>query len=360
MLFSRAADPSARPALLRCARRLFACGICRRCLTISTSHASATSSRAIAMPRQRSHPERSRSGHPHAARPAAPHPVGPPCPAYRTPESGAEHPDPVRRMRRRLRDLPSCAICAEIADARAEWLVWLTRRSGECRQDIGCAAAVPRSRLAGARRGRPGTCAGARRNRPARGRAASRLRRRRRRLACRGSRRLLDRLGARVRCRPGVRPSCAAPPCEFAGSRPRVPILRARPRGAANARCRCVAALVENADGRRAVRERTMVCASAMRHARGVGLAAMARTARALALLWPGDRCGAGRAARGRRMGAGRAPLSGRGCGGIAGNGVGSREISRYARQLAPMAGSKRTRPTRTRPIRTRHELRYN
>jgi hypothetical protein len=36
-------------------------------------------------------------------------------------------PDPVHRLRSRLADLPSCAVCAEIADACAEWLGWLAR-----------------------------------------------------------------------------------------------------------------------------------------------------------------------------------------------------------------------------------------
>jgi hypothetical protein len=42
----------------------------------------------------------------------------------------ADDSDPVRRLRRRLRDLPSCAICAEIGDASCEWLDWLARAAG--------------------------------------------------------------------------------------------------------------------------------------------------------------------------------------------------------------------------------------
>ena len=37
--------------------------------------------------------------------------------------------DPVSRMRRRLRHLQSCPICAEIDDACAEWLHWLARQA---------------------------------------------------------------------------------------------------------------------------------------------------------------------------------------------------------------------------------------
>jgi hypothetical protein len=51
-------------------------------------------------------------------------------PAPSSDPDGADIPDPVHRMRRRLRELPSCAICAEVADARAEWLGWLARASG--------------------------------------------------------------------------------------------------------------------------------------------------------------------------------------------------------------------------------------
>lgn len=40
-----------------------------------------------------------------------------------------DDPDPVRRMRRRLRHLPSCAVCAEIADAVGQWLRWLARQA---------------------------------------------------------------------------------------------------------------------------------------------------------------------------------------------------------------------------------------
>jgi hypothetical protein len=58
-----------------------------------------------------------------------PRPLGlSPLPADPAP---ADIPDPVRRMRCRLRDLPSCAACAEITDARAEWLVWLANASGD-------------------------------------------------------------------------------------------------------------------------------------------------------------------------------------------------------------------------------------
>ncbi|MGD9615810.1 MAG: hypothetical protein AB7H90_10735 [Alphaproteobacteria bacterium] len=60
--------------------------------------------------------------------------LGPPLrlptlPAPPPDRDGADIPDPVRRMRHRLRDLPSCAICTEIADAGAEWLDWLARAS---------------------------------------------------------------------------------------------------------------------------------------------------------------------------------------------------------------------------------------
>jgi len=71
---------------------------------------------------------------------------------------GADIPDPVRRMRRRMRDLPSCAICAEIADARAEWLGWLASASGNtgkvsdvlplCREHVWQARAVAGPALA--------------------------------------------------------------------------------------------------------------------------------------------------------------------------------------------------------------------
>jgi hypothetical protein len=39
--------------------------------------------------------------------------------------NNASIPDPIRRMRCRLCNLPSCAVCAELSDARVEWLVWL-------------------------------------------------------------------------------------------------------------------------------------------------------------------------------------------------------------------------------------------
>jgi hypothetical protein len=60
--------------------------------------------------------------------------LGPPTPSRLPPAppsdpDGTDIPDPVRRMRRRLCDLRSCAICVEIADAGAEWLEWLARRS---------------------------------------------------------------------------------------------------------------------------------------------------------------------------------------------------------------------------------------
>ncbi len=38
-----------------------------------------------------------------------------------------DDPDPVRRMRRRLRHMDSCAICAEISDSCGAWLGWLAR-----------------------------------------------------------------------------------------------------------------------------------------------------------------------------------------------------------------------------------------
>ena len=41
----------------------------------------------------------------------------------------ADDPDPIRRMRRRLRHLPSCAVCAEITDTVAQWLQWLARQA---------------------------------------------------------------------------------------------------------------------------------------------------------------------------------------------------------------------------------------
>lgn len=59
--------------------------------------------------------------------------LGPPMrPATPRPADaeGGGIPDPVGRMRRRLRHLPSCAICAEIADASSEWLSWLARAGG--------------------------------------------------------------------------------------------------------------------------------------------------------------------------------------------------------------------------------------
>ena len=59
--------------------------------------------------------------------------LGPPPsldpPASAADSDGDDRADPVSRMRRRLRALPSCAICAEISDARAEWLAWLAEAS---------------------------------------------------------------------------------------------------------------------------------------------------------------------------------------------------------------------------------------
>ena len=64
-------------------------------------------------------------------------------------------------MRRRLRHLPSCAVCAEIADAVAEWLGWLARAAETGGKISDVLPLCRRSRLAGAGRRRPGPRAGA-------------------------------------------------------------------------------------------------------------------------------------------------------------------------------------------------------
>jgi hypothetical protein len=50
--------------------------------------------------------------------------------------ASGDDPDPIRRMRRRLRHLPCCAVCAEITDAVGEWLRWLARQA-ESDGDLG-------------------------------------------------------------------------------------------------------------------------------------------------------------------------------------------------------------------------------
>jgi hypothetical protein len=60
--------------------------------------------------------------------------LGPPA-RHQTPAANhadavfAGDPDPVRRLRRRLRRLPSCAVCAEIDDAAGQWLRWLAQQA---------------------------------------------------------------------------------------------------------------------------------------------------------------------------------------------------------------------------------------
>jgi hypothetical protein len=207
-------------------------------------------------------------------------------PALPTEPDGADIPDPVRRMVGRLRDLPSCAICAEIADAGAEWLDWLASNAANggkivdvlplCRDHVGQARSVAGPQLAPAL-------------------AALVLREMGQLLAYAsdaawaysGSRRLLDRLARAFGAAPARRAVLASL------SRGRECPLCARLREAGERALALVAALVESTDGRRAFASGYGLCiqhaarAMAMKEAPFLSeIAAHATRARLALLRW--------------------------------------------------------------------------
>ncbi len=163
-------------------------------------------------------------------------------------------------MRRRLSDLPSCAICAEIADAVAEWLGWLARtaeKGGDgagiwdvlplCRDHVWQAREVAGPALA------PALAA------IVLGEAAQRLTFAADAAAAyAGSRRLLDRLGRVFGAAPARRAVLASL------RRGRECPLCARARDAGDRALSLLAALVESDDGRRAFESGYGLC---VRHA---------------------------------------------------------------------------------------------
>ena len=132
------------------------------------------------------------------------------------------------------------------------------KRVREGTQGVGCVAAVPRPRLSGAYRRRPGAGAGARRGRPGRGRTAPRICSRFRGLACRGSRRLLDRIGGAFGAASGRRAALASL------RRGRECPLCVRAREAGERALSLIAVLVESAGGRRTFESGYGLC---VRHA---------------------------------------------------------------------------------------------
>jgi hypothetical protein len=184
------------------------------------------------------------------------HPTAdPPAPL---PDSGCtDIPDPVRRMRHRLCALPSCPICAEVMDARSEWLAWLASASEKgrkvsdvlplCRDHVSQAHTVGGSALApalaavvlGEAKQRLGFAANS---------AA----------ACRGSRRLLDRIGGALGAAPGRHAALASL------RRGRECPLCVRGHEAGERALSLLAALVESVGGRRAFENGYGLC---VRHA---------------------------------------------------------------------------------------------
>ena len=197
-------------------------------------------------------------GPPPAVSPPAPRRPGP-APDRPT-RSAPISPIPVSRMRRRLRDLPSCAICAEIADARAEWLGWLAGASEKpARYRMCCRyAAITSGRRAASparhlRRRSPQSCGA----RPSSVSSSPPTRR--------------WPVGDRVACSIGWRARSVPPGLDRArraaldslGHGRECPFC-ARVREAGERALSLVAALVENADGRRAFESGYGLC---VRHA---------------------------------------------------------------------------------------------
>ncbi len=186
--------------------------------------------------------------------PARPAP-GPPAPLA---DSGyTDIPDPVRRMRRRLRALPSCPVCAEITDARAEWLAWLASASEKgrkvsdvlplCRDHVSQAHTVAGPVLAPAL---AAVVLGEAEQRLAFAAASA--------AACRGSRRLLDRIGGAFGAASGRRAALASL------RRGRECPLCVRAREAGERALSLIAVLVESAGGRRTFESGYGLC---VRHA---------------------------------------------------------------------------------------------
>ena len=186
-----------------------------------------------------------------------PPPLHPRPPALSPDPDGSDIPDPVRRMRCRLRDLPSCAICAEIEDSRAEWLGWLARASEDwCKlSDVLplCGDHVWRARAVAGPVRAPAL-------------AAVVLREAEKRLgfavdaaaACSGSRQLIHRLGRMI----GTAPARHAAVASLRRGRECPLCVRAREAGERG--LSLVAALVESTDGRRAFENGHGLC---VRHA---------------------------------------------------------------------------------------------
>ena len=178
-------------------------------------------------------------------------------PALPADADGPELPDPVRRMHDHLRHLPSCAICAEIADAGAEWLDWLASASGNggevsdvlplCRDHVWQARAVAGPALAPALAVIVLREAGQRLVFAADAAAARR-----------GSPRLLDRIGRTFGAAPARRATLASL------HRSRECPLCVCIREVGERTLSLIAALVESADGRRAFESGYGLC---VRHA---------------------------------------------------------------------------------------------
>jgi hypothetical protein len=250
----------------------------------------------------------------HAADPIIRLILGPPprssrLPALPADTDGADIPDPVRRMRRRLHDLPSCAICAEIADACAEWLDWLASASGNadkladvlplCREHVWQARAVAGPVLA------PGLAAVVLREAGQRlGFAADAA------AVHGGSRRLLDRLGRAFGAVPARRAALASL------HRGRECPLCVRVRIAGERGLALAAALVESAGGRRDFEGGYGLCvrhaaqAIAMPDAPVLGdIVAQTTRARLALLRWElEEHCGAARGRQGRSGAASNRP----------------------------------------------------
>ena len=254
MLLSRVADPGARPSLLRHSGA-------------GLPAASAASPRLPRRARHHRHPRpsprrrrrasargRRRRGYPCRSRPVDPRPR-PPCPVVRPRwahiPNAPTSPIPSAGCAGRLRDLPACAICAEIADAGAEWFGWLagvSESSGDgekisdvlplCRDHVWQARAVAGPALAQALAGVV--------LREAEQRLAFAADAADAAAAYSGSRRLIDRLGRAFGAAPARRPVLASL------RRGRECPLCARIRDAGERALALLAALVEDADERRA------------------------------------------------------------------------------------------------------------
>ena len=196
----------------------------------------------------------------------------------------ADDPDPVRRMRRRLRHLPGCAVCAEISEACDEWLGWLAD-AAEDEGDLSDVLPLCRDHVWQAR------CAAGVALAPA--------------LAAAVLREAEDRLAYAAAAREAGRGSALLPAAArraFAGSAARNAVLESLRRGRECPLCRrareageravlLLAALLESAGGRRAFESGYGVCvrhaalAMAMPNAPALGEIVAATTYARLALL---------------------------------------------------------------------------